>query len=212
VGYLHYALIILALVALYLYVVRIPGERRLARRPTDLADRARSHRRREQQKLAQQKGSAAKPAPSPYDRIIKRELKNVPTPWGWPGSDVRSGGLRNPQNGNNRLLPAWFGRQVSEKRAVDDSEYRLREAASLRALLEDRFGRAAKPEEVEFRKVKPPLLRDPGRPYDQEDNFPSGRTDQIVATLKRQPGTPALRGPVASKVVGLKEVRTPWGW
>jgi hypothetical protein len=110
---------------------------------------------------------------------------------------VRQGGLRASQNGT-----------------VDDNEYQRRKQASLRALLEDRFGRPAKPGEIEFRKVKPPLLRDPGRPYDQEDNFPGGRADQIVATLERQPGTraPALRGPAARKVVGLKDVRTPWGW
>ena len=191
-GYLHYALIILALVALYLYAVRIPGKRRLASKPADLADLVRSHRR-----VEQQKGAALRPGSPHYDRIINRELKNVPTPWGWPGSDVRQGGLRASQNGT-----------------VDDGEYQRRKQASLRALLEDRFGRPAKPGEIEFRKVKPPLLRDPGRPYDQEDNFPGGRADQIVAKLERQPGTraPALRGPTARKVVGLKDVRTPWGW
>jgi hypothetical protein len=185
-------LIILALVALYLYAVRIPGKRRLARKPADLADLARNRRRLEQEKAA-----AEEPVPPHYDRIINRELKNVPTPWGWPGSDVRQGGLRASQNGT-----------------VDDNEYQRRKQASLRALLEDRFGRPAKPGEIEFRKVKPPLLRDPGRPYDQEDNFPGGRADQIVATLERQPGRPgpALRGLAARKVVGLKDVRTPWGW
>jgi hypothetical protein len=140
----------------------------------------------------------------------------VPTPWGWPGSDLRQGGLRDSHygNGSSGSRPSWINQLVSEKRTVDDSAYQLRKQASLRALLEDRFGRPPRPGEMEYRKVKPPLLRDPGRPHDQEDNFPGGRTDQIVAKLAKQPArpAPALHGQATRRVGGLKDVRTPWGW
>ena len=36
------------------------------------------------------------------------------------------------------------------------------------------------------------LLRDPSLPHDQMDNFPSGKADQIVSGLDRQPDDPAF--------------------
>jgi hypothetical protein len=57
-------------------------------------------------------------------------------------------------------------------------------------------------------------LRDPSRPYDQMDNFPSGRTDRIVAKLQRQPGTSAqVRKTAQARAnVPLRDIKTPWGW
>lgn len=204
--YLNYLLVILALLALCLYLVRIPGHARLTRKPLDLADRARAYRRKQRQAAEQA------PAPPPPQHILRRELKHVPTPWGWPGGELRQGNIG--LNGSQSSLQGWIDHLVSEKRTTDDDEYRLRKDASLRALLEDRFGRPAQPGEIAYRKVKPPQLRDPGRPYDQMDNFPSGRTDRIVAGLHRQPGTPARAQPglAARRAVQLKDLKTPWGW
>lgn len=204
--YLYYLLVILALLALCLYLVRIPGHARLTRKPVDLADRARAYRRR------QQKAAEQAPLPAPPEHVFRRELRHVPTPWGWPGSEVRQGGTS--LNGSPGSLQGWIDRLVSEKRTVDDNEYLLRKDASLRALFEDRFGRPAQPSEMVYRKVKPPQLRDPGRAYDQMDNFPSGRTNQIVAGLAHQPGKPARahRTPAARRIVELKDMKTPWGW
>jgi hypothetical protein len=216
VEYFYYFIVILALLALCLYLIRIPGQVRLTRKPVDLADRARKQRLQEKT-IAHQESQV----PPHHQRIIQRELRKVSTPWGWPGSDVRPGSLRGSQNGSSGSLRTWIDQLTSEKRTVDDSEYRLRKEASLRALLEDRFGRPARPGEVAYARVKPPQLRDPSRPYDQDDNFPSGRTDQIVAKLGRQPGKPkpvaahaglAQRDRVVRNAVGLKHVRTPWGW
>ncbi|RPH95545.1 MAG: hypothetical protein EHM68_12525 [Lysobacterales bacterium] len=209
--YLYYLLAILALLALCLYLVRMPGQLRLTRKPVDLADRGRKHRLRERRKAAQE--AAGHTGLPHHQTIIKRELKHVPTPWGWPGSDVRQGGLGDRLGGRGSLQ-AWIDHLVSEKRTVDDDVYRSRKDASLRALLEDRYGRPAKPGEVEYRRVKPPLLRDPARPYDQEDNFPSGRTGQILKGLSRQPGKspPAQSAQGMRKAGGLKDVKTPWGW
>lgn len=201
--YLYYLLVILTLVALCLFLVRIPGQVRLTRRPADLADRARAHRRK------QEKAAEQTPAPSPPAYIMRRELKHVPTPWGWPGSEARQAGTGSPGS-----LQTWIDRLVTEKRTVDDDEYRLRKDASVRALLEDRFGRPAQPAEIAYRQVKPPQLRDPSRPYDQMDNFPGGRTDRIVAGLdsQRDKSLRAPRNLTARKAVELKEMKTPWGW
>jgi hypothetical protein len=201
VEYVYYALVILSLVALCLFLLRLPGHARLTRKPAELADRAR--RRREKQR---QKAGQAQPTPPRRPRIIQREIRNVPTPWGWPGSEIRQGG---DLNGSAGARPGWIGRLVSEKRTVDDQAYQLRKDASLRALLEDRFGRPVQPAEMTYHKVRPPRLRDPGLPYDQQDNFPGGRTERIVAGLTRQPGQP---GSAVSKTGPLENLKKPWGW
>lgn len=200
--YLYYALIILSLVALCLFLLRLPGHARLTRKPAELADRARQ-RREKQRKKAEQ----APQIPPGRTRTIQREIRNVPTPWGWPGSEVRPGG--SDLNGSAGSRRGWLGRLVSEKRTVDDQAYRLRKDASLRALLEDRFGRPVQPAEMTYHKVRPPRLRDPGLPYDQQDNFPGGRTERIVAGLTRQPGLP---GSAVRQAEPLKNLKKPWGW
>lgn len=206
VEYLYYLLVILALVALCLYLVRIPGQMRLTRKPVDLADRARVRRRRQQEAAEQA------PAPSLPVHVLRRELKQVPTPWGWPGSEARHSSVG--ANGSPGSLHDWIDRLVSEKCTVDDDAYRLRTDASMRALLEDRFGRPAQASEMAYRQVKPPQLRDSSRPYDQMDNFPSGRTERIMAGLNRPPAKPlrAQRDLAAHRAVELKNMKTPWGW
>ena len=110
-------------------------------------------------------------------------------------------------------LRRWVDHLVAEKRTTEDEGYAQRREASLKALLEDRYGRKIKPSEMAYRKVKPPRLRDPSLPHDQMDNFPSGKTDQIVSGLKKQPGQPGeQRETPVRKTGSLKEVKTPWGW
>lgn len=210
--YLFYVLMILTLLALLLYTVRLPGHSRLAGRQDSLAERARRRR---------QIGNEASEATGPRHRhVLQREMRNVPTPWGWPGSDVRHGNAHyGPENGDSvnggsGPFQQWIDRLVSEKRTIDDSDYLLRRDASLRTMVEDRYGRAPAPADMPFRPVRAPMLRDPGRPYDQMDNFPSGKTDRIVSTLQRQPGPrPVSKHPAArSKSASLKEIKTPWGW
>ena len=110
-------------------------------------------------------------------------------------------------------LRRWVDHLIAEKRTIQDEAYLKRREDSLRALLEDRYGRAVKPSEMTFRKVKPPLLRDPSLPYDQMDNFPSGKADEIASGLDRQPDGPSGDREVRLKKTGsLKEIKTPWGW
>lgn len=212
--YLFYVLVILSLLALCLYLARLPGQARLDGRQAALAERARKRRQSAEQ------NSPESAALARQRRLLSRDLRNVPTPWGWPGNEVRhSGELNGTVNGNvgnggAGPLQQWIERLVSEKRTVDDSAYLMRRDKSLRTMIEDRYGRTAKPGEIAYRQVKTPMLRDPSRPHDQMDNFPSGRTERIVARLEQQPGTPsAPPNTAASRAAApLKEIKTPWGW
>jgi hypothetical protein len=213
VEYLYYILLILALLAGCLFALKIPGRRRLAHNPEELAERAARRRQRDQKKA-----SATAAELAHRHAILKRELTNVRTPWGWPGSEHQGGRDQNSKHhlgeiASHGVLRRWIDHLVAEKQLVQDEYYRQHREDSLRALLEDRYGRVLKPTEMTYRKVRPPLLRDPSLPHDQMDNFPSGRADQIVASLDKQPGKPdAERVTPLRKTGSLKEIRTPWGW
>jgi hypothetical protein len=152
--------------------------------------------------------------------ILKRELLNVPTPWGWPGhrgsvSSHRYTSLNAQEDhGVSESLYHFVDRLFSEKHTVDSQEYLMKKQACLRAMVEDRFGRACTMKEIKYRSVQPPRLRDPSAPHDQMDNFPSGKLNQIAARIPKQsemtrkvkPQTPV------KKTVGLADMRTPWGW
>jgi hypothetical protein len=213
VEYFYYVVLILALLAGCLFALRIPGRKRLNRQPEELAERAKQRRKREQEK------ASARDTDQKYRHaIIERELQKVLTPWGWPGSELHgeeSGhGAADPGKiGGHGGLRRWVDHLIAEKRTIEDETYRKRRQDSLRALLEDRYGRAVKPSEMTYRKVKPPLLRDPSLPYDQMDNFPSGKAEQIASGLDRQPDEPHGDDEVRLRRTGsLREIKTPWGW
>jgi hypothetical protein len=212
-----YSVIGLAVLALGLALAKLPGSVRLRSRPEELADRAQARRKRDERKHA---GDADR-LPQ-HKMIIQRELKQVPTPWGWPGSEMRhDGGEDAGLHGldlrhDSSSLKRWIDHLFADKRTVEDDQYRSRREAALRAMVEDRFGRTPQATEVKFQKVKPPRLRDPDRSYDQMDNFPSGRTEAIVTKLSSQPSSAASKidqkqAPLR-KTVGLGDIRKPWGW
>ena len=197
--YLYYLLVIGSLIALCLYLFRPASS--WPRKPQPAEARP---------GLAQAKQDAA----------VQRGLRNVPIPWGWPGSPVRSEGMapdgrRGASADGGASVQSWVDRLIAEKRTVEDSEYLSRKNDSLRALLEDRYGRSVRPAEVAYQQVRPPRLRDPNRPHDQMDNFPSGKTAQIVSRLQAEPKRDGGSRPAAAARrarAALKEVRTPWGW
>lgn len=210
--YFSYILVVLLILAVVLFLVRIPGRSRLKGKPADLSDRA---RKRRAQLASRNRAAAAREELEMRHQALQRELLRVPTPWGWPGhgqtaADGSSGGADRA----TASLHHWVDLLIREKRTVDDREYRSKQAASLRALLEDRYGRASRMQEVEYRQVKRPLLRDPSEPHDQMDNFPSGKGDELVAKLRGQPkgSSPILQATRVRKVSGLEDIRTPWGW
>ena len=212
-----YSLIGLAVLALCLVLAKLPGSVRLASQPEELAERTRARRQRDRQKEA----GDAKLLPQ-HKKVLQRELKQVPIPWGWPGSELRrendeAASLYGPGlNDNNGSLKRWIDHLVADKRTVDDDHFRARREAALRSMVEDRFGHAPQATQVEFQRVKPPRLQDPDRPYDQMDNFPSGRTDTIVKKLARQPQPGRTKKQqerhAVRHTVGLGEIRKPWGW
>ncbi|MFC1695083.1 hypothetical protein ACFL1C_02975 [Pseudomonadota bacterium] len=194
--YISYILITLGILASCVLMLREPRQRRL------------------NEKLAKTPKEAAS------QQALHRELKPVPTPWGWPGHVVsaapKSHARLNAQevHGVSESLYHFVDRLFHEKQTIDEGEFLLRKNAAMQALLEERYGKASTMQEVKYKKVKPPRLRDPGEPHDQMDNFPSGKLNGIVARIPRQPAAPAdlqKQSPLR-KSSELKEIRTPWGW
>ena len=213
--YISYLLITLAILIACLILMRLPAQSEKLQKSA-----ARAKRRG---KGAEVQGSElSKDEIQHHKKVLQRDLQQVPTPWGWPGhqdlgSFKKSNGPLNSQevHGVSESIHQFVGRLFSEKRTVDNSEYLLRRDASLRAMVEDRYGRASTMKEIPFQKVKPPRLRDPSAPPDQMDSFPSGKVDQIAAKIPKLAETAkVLKEPVPFRKVagGSKEVRTPWGW
>jgi len=214
-GYLPYSVALLALLAAYLVLLIFSRRQRRADRLVDLADRA----RRRRQRLAGATDGNRGRSPN-HSVALQRELKKVPTPWGWPGGGVRRenhdhhGSKGGSAAEDDHLLGHWIDYLFATKKTVDREESRLHRNTALRSMVEDRYGQASRPTEMAYRKVIPPRLRDPDEPYDQMDNFPSGRTDTIVNGLSRQSrgqrlGQVGQRGQARP---ALREVKKPWGW
>lgn len=207
--YVYYVLTILGLLIVCLSFIRFPRRLSYNRKPVNLATR-KSSRPGDQDVNKEAKKAA-----------LQRENMKVPTPWGWPGSEYRQvngryAGLNAAEiQGVSESLHRWVDQMVSSKQTVDDNAYRMKREASMRALLEDRFGRSAQPGAVTYSKTRPPLLRDPSQPHDQMDNFPSGTLDKIENQLNQQATpreAPAREQSRRVRYQEIKEIRTPWGW
>ena len=107
---------------------------------------------------------------SRVDVAPNRETLNVPIPWGWPGHDdhvtENSHASLNTQevHGVSESLYRFADRLISEKQTIESREYMLKKDVSLRALLEDRYGRVYRAPQDNNRNVQVPLLHDPGKP------------------------------------------------
>ena len=104
-------------------------------------------------------------------------------PWGWPGN--ANHGQRFDAADAGDVFGLWVDQVLAQKRTVDDPEYRDRAHRSLRALVEDRYGRFAD---------------DESRSRVNNGARPAGSP--------RAPDGPRARAPMPS----LSRVRTPWGW
>ncbi|MDT8322317.1 MAG: hypothetical protein RQ826_17520 [Xanthomonadales bacterium] len=213
--YVYYLMTTFAVLALCLVPFCRARQRRADERKMILAERARARRQRLE---AQKRAAAEAPLPD-HKQILQRELSKVPTPWGWPRHDesgvpagkhpVRSG--RSHDRGGSGSLARWADSLLREKRTIDDGAYRRRRETALRALLEDRYGRRVGATEIPYRKVAAPRLRDPAAPHDQMDNFPSGKTDEIIARIRRSESGLKTDQQVIERA-DLTRVRKPWGW
>jgi hypothetical protein len=92
--------------------------------------------------------SSAPTETTPVGVVLNSDLLSVPIPWGWPGHDEHvtnhSHVSLNAQevHGASESLHRFADRLLSEKQTIESREYRLKKDASMRALLEDRYGRA----------------------------------------------------------------------
>ena len=214
--YIYYSLIILCLLAIVIFLVRLPGHASLANDPMSLANAARQRRLKEQ-KLKRDstlKGASVEYQNKQKNPVIQRELSNIRTPWGWP----THGNSESTQNGAHDTYDAmhrFTDKLMRGKTTVDDQAYQEKRSACLKALLEDRYGRASKMTEIDYRKIKAPRLRDPQAAHDQMDNFLNGKSEQLTAKLKRttRKHTGSVR-PVRTEAgpAVRTNLKTPWGW
>jgi hypothetical protein len=211
VEYAYYILIILCLMACILVIARVPARSRLSSDHVALADKARKQKIKDEKLRAkdEKRGRTLK-----TNRVMKRELSRVPTPWGWPRYD-EDGDIRHGELDFSASLHRLADKLIHEKKTVQDQEYVDKRNASMRALLEDRYGRSSRMAEIKYNNVRKPMLRDPNAPHDQMDNFPSGKADEIEAKLRSQSGSqqgrelPWRREAPRSD---LKNLKKPWGW
>lgn len=211
--YITYILVILAITGVGVLMVRLPGRNRLKNDKVALSSRSREHR----SKIKPSRAELQKQKTHNRE-VIDRELSKVPVPWGWPGHDghLHADDANLDEEGYHGLsytLHHFVDKMTSEKKTVQDKEYMQKRSASLRSMVEDRFGQAKVMPEVKYRKTKAPRLRDPSEPHDQMDNFPAGKADRIESGLGNIAGATNLYGEESRKKrVNLKDVKKPWGW
>lgn len=154
----------------------------------------------------------------PAAPIIARELQRTPTPWGWANHKTNNRPDAE-RTGLSAAMQSLTDRLVREKTLVNGSRD-PRADGSLRALLEDRYAPVNKEHmtEVEFTKVKRPLLRDPSEPHDQMDNFGSRDAGRIrtkvgpVAVVAPPGKSATARREEDFRYIEIKDVKQPWGW
>lgn len=213
--YVYYLMIVLGMVVFCLY--QMHRSRQLYADTIRLSQR---HRKTQREKSGKKESETSETLEN-QKAVLQREIAHVPTPWGWPGYQPSQNGRQaNTQYGKQDApgvsdsLHRWIDQLISEKRTINDEEFRAKQNACIRALLEDRFGRPSSGREIKFRTTGGFLLRDPSQPHDQMDNFPSGRLQKIESNLDAQPKSTRVSSALNGRIryEGLKEVKTPWGW
>ncbi len=207
--YISYSLVILGILALVLFWVFGSGQIQLSNKAPK---RAQSDSRLSLKKQKQEQGKAK--------QLAATRSLNIPTPWGWPGHDGeplrKKGSSLKPNNahGTQDSLHRFVDLMMSEKQTVENREYLLKKDASMRALLEDRFGQSGAPEAIKYHKVKTGILRDPSEPFDQLDSFNSNEAMEIADQLLTQEDVANMlegQGSFRERAY-LSKMKTPWGW
>ena len=156
------------------------------------------------------------PSPKSIKPVLERELLHVRTPWGWARHEERNRG-ENRQSFSESMR-SFSDRLFRPKELVNNPKNDKRVHGSIRALLEDRYGRVSRQSAaaIEYQKVKAPRLRDPSAPHDQMDNFGTREAERVRQKLKLIKAMNAV--PEAAqqnsevRYVDLKDVKRPWGW
>ena len=108
------------------------------------------------------------------DTALNRETLNVPIPWGWPGHEEHATDNSHATfaaqevHGVSESLHRFADHLLSEKQTKESREYQLKKEDSLRALLEDRYGRAYRAPQANNKNMQSPNLRNPGKPLVME--------------------------------------------
>jgi hypothetical protein len=154
---------------------------------------------------------------------LARELHSVRTPWGWPKPSAEKSIL----NLNlSDAVQSFSDRLVRQKKQLesrtDKPHAKARGKENFRALIEDRYVPSTwnSPNEIQYRKVKPPRLRDPQAPLDQMDDFGIKQAEltrkklQRAVTINADEAVTPKQGAKQDefRYVGLKDVKQPWGW
>ncbi len=205
--YISYILVILGILALVLFWVFSSGRVQLNAKTKKRSQPGSSvaSKKQEQSKVKQLNASHS---------------LNIPTPWGWPGHEgvpLRKSGrslVTRNAHGTQDSLHRLVDLMMSEKQTVESREYLLKKDASMRALLEDRFGPSGKSEPIKYHKVKAPLLRDPSEPFDQMDSFDSNKAREIADRLLTQEELAKMLDGQGSfrERADLGKMKKPWGW
>ena len=150
-----------------------------------------------------------------HEHRLVRELHSVRTPWGWP---QHNSDMDKPGSGLSEPMKSFTDGLLRRKNRLAGSAGELRGRESIRALIEDRYvpSNWNSPNEIEYRKVKPPLLRDPNAPHDQMDNFGVKKAELVRKKLQRvvkmNVGAAAAARQHELRYVDVKYVKQPWGW
>ena len=147
------------------------GARWLARSPTAADDNIKPVHKRSQ--LTRRQAESMRQT---RDRIAgvssaTSDLTDIKTPWGWPGSATKPLRRQYGAAGNDAhrrpassMMSRWIEGLVAEKQTVDNQEYRLRKDASLRTMLEDRYGQAGDAQAAGVAEFSPGSGLDKGDP------------------------------------------------
>ena len=151
-----------------------------------------------------QKKESGTESPASQLVALSRRMSHVPTPWGWPGHKGKgeyagySESARSSRSSDDGItgdaLHQWVDRLMAGKRTVEDQEYVLKKNASLRALLEDRYGTSGEKRDLSSRLQNSPERKKSGLKREARQLTDAG--------AKRSVGAKAR----------LQDIRVPWGW
>jgi hypothetical protein len=167
--YITYILIILGIVAMCLIWLRSSAQPLIRTAEPKFSDKVRLGAPGKHRKMNNTAAETTR-----VDSALNGKTLNVPTPWGWPGHNERvSDSNHTTLNGQevrgvSESLQRLVDHLISEKQTVEDQEYLLKKEASLRALLEDRYGRPRLVPDAEPENLNVPPSRDPGESFKLE--------------------------------------------
>ena len=172
----------------------------------------RSERTRSKSQAARSRGSVEKAPP-----VRVKATMQVPTPWGWPGSDsghaftakkALSGA--EPSSPSSNGLHRWVDHLVSTKQTTHDDAYRLHCETCIRALLEDRFHNPSQTNDGGARSRTRPNQRRAGTVRGGMSPSTRQASAQIHTSTERSASREAGRDIQGEQ--SLSGLRTPWGW